>query len=236
MSGQNFGFAHLWAQGDAISHAVAILLLLMSIAAWYVILSKGWQHFRLRRHATTIEHFWQAPSLDEALALLDRHSAETPHAAVARRGQQAAGQLARQASGTHAPVSFGHVQNASEFLTRALRQGMLQGMARLEGGLTVLASVGSTAPFVGLFGTVWGIYHALLKIGSEGASGVEQIAAPVGEALVMTALGLAVAIPAVLAYNTLTRANRIVAAELDAFAHDLHAQLLAGPQPAKGAA
>ncbi len=226
MSTQNFGFAHLWAQGDGISHAVAILLLAMSIAAWSVIVVKAWQHFRLRRHCSALERFWLAPSLAEALARLEDDSPGTPHAAVARRGYQAAGQLARRTAGN--ATGFSHVDSPGEFLTRALRQGMRQGMARYEGGLTVLASVGSTAPFVGLFGTVWGIYHALLRIGSEGAAGIDQIAAPVGEALVMTALGLAVAIPAVLAYNAVARANRIVAAELDAFAHDLHAHLVSG--------
>jgi biopolymer transport protein ExbB len=116
----------------------------------------------------------------------------------------------------------------TEFLTRAMRRVIDEDTARLESGLTVLASVGSTAPFVGLFGTVWGVYHALVAIGISGQGTLDKVAGPVGEALIMTALGLAVAIPAVLAYNGFVRANRLVLAQLDAFAHDLYAVLTTG--------
>lgn len=118
--------------------------------------------------------------------------------------------------------------SASEFLTRSMRRAIDEETARLEWGLTALASIASTAPFVGLFGTVWGVYHALLGIGQGGAATLDQIAGPVGEALIMTGLGLAVAIPAVLAYNACARANRLVLARLDAYAHDLFAFLTTG--------
>jgi biopolymer transport protein ExbB len=118
--------------------------------------------------------------------------------------------------------------SADDFLTRALRRAIEQDTARLEYGHTVLASVASSAPFVGLFGTVWGIYHALLAIGMSGQGTLDKVAGPVGEALIMTALGLAVAIPAVLAYNAFTRANRLLLTELDGFAHDLYAFMSTG--------
>jgi biopolymer transport protein ExbB len=112
--------------------------------------------------------------------------------------------------------------NRSEFIDRALRQAVTRESAKLEDGLTLLATVGSTAPFVGLLGTVWGIYHALLAIGASGNAGIEAVAGPVGEALIMTAIGLAVAIPAVIAYNAFNRQNRTTNAKFDTFAHDLH--------------
>ena len=118
--------------------------------------------------------------------------------------------------------------SGADFLTRSIRRVIDEETAKLESGLTVLASVGSTAPFVGLFGTVWGVYHALVAIGVSGQGTLDRIAGPVGEALIMTALGLAVAIPAVLAYNALVRSNRLVLARLDAFAHDLFAFLTTG--------
>ena len=231
MSASNFGLAHLWAQGDTISHGVAAALLLMSIVAWYVILAKAWQHLRIRRAAGTLEAFWAATSLGEAVALLAARAPASPLTALAAQGLRAAAHFEQQAG---RPAALGSALDRSELLTRALRQSMGSSTARLEGGLTALASIGSTAPFVGLFGTVWGIYHALIGIGTGGQANLQQITGPVGEALIMTALGLAVAIPAVLAYNALTRANRVVLAELDAFAHDLHAYLVTGArlQPA----
>jgi len=228
MNEESLGFAHLWQQGDSVAHGVAILLLLMSVLTWYVILLKAWQHLTIRRRVKLIDEFWAAASLAEAVNLLLARSPGSPAAIVAQRGYVAAGQCAQQAARPERKTAFGQVHDASEFLTRALRQGIAQGMARLESGLAVLASIGSTAPFVGLFGTVWGIYHALIRIGASGSAGIDQIAGPVGEALLMTALGLAVAIPAVLAYNACARANRNVAGDLDAFAHDLHAQLVTG--------
>src|SRR5574340_1797157 len=218
MSVTTLDLAHLWRQGDAISHAVAIMLLLMSVAAWSVILAKGWQQLRMRRGAGALDEFWAADDLHQAVARLAARVPASPLTALACTGAQAA-QHCEQRQG------LGGALDRSDFLTRALRQDIGRSTARLEGGLTVLASIGSTAPFIGLFGTVWGIYHALLGIGAGGQASLQQVTGPVGEALVMTALGLAVAIPAVLAYNACTRANRVLLAQLDAFAHDLHACL-----------
>jgi biopolymer transport protein ExbB len=134
-----------------------------------------------------------------------------------------------------ADATLGASVDRAELVTRVLRQEMTQASARLESGLTFLASVGSTAPFVGLFGTVWGIYHALIGIASSGQVMIDKVAGPVGEALVMTAAGLAVAIPAVLAYNAFTRMNRVVLADLDGFAHDLLALVTTGRRVERGA-
>ena len=140
----------------------------------------------------------------------------------------AEGAAARTHHDRHVHGSLAESLDISEFVTRALRRAVQRSTARLDAGLTVLASVGATAPFVGLFGTVWGIYHALIGIGFTGQATIDKVAGPVGEALIMTAFGIAVAVPAVLAYNFLLRAHRVIAAELDGFAHDLHAYLTTG--------
>ncbi len=224
MQGQTLGLSHFWAQADTVIHVVAVLLLLMSIASWYFILSKAfaaWQMRRVRRDA--LERFWQAPSLDAAIAGLKAQDPTGLFAALAQSAQQAA--LPMQGS-------LGAQADQSELMIRALRQAINRGAAQLESGLTLLASVGSTAPFVGLFGTVWSIYHALVSIAAAGQVQIDRVAGPVGEALIMTAFGLAVAIPAVLAYNAFTRLNRLVLAEMDGFAHDVHATLTTGGRPA----
>src|SRR6185312_7891968 len=147
-------------------------------------------------------------------------------APLAQAGMQAASMKPQNAS-------LDAASDPSELITRTLRREINRASARLESGLTLLASVGSTAPFVGLLGTVWGIYHALSAVSASGAAQLDKIAGPVGEALIMTAMGLTVAIPAVLAYNAFTRINRLTLAELDAFAHDLHAYLTTGARVAK---
>ena len=218
-----FDIAHLWAQGDAVSHAVAITLLLMSVASWYLMLAKTWRFVGRLRGTGTTERFWQAASLEDGLEILSGRNGDPLAAHLLGQAMTAAEHL-RARSGS----SLGNQLHADEFITRAMRQSIGRSTARLESGLTVLASIGSTAPFVGLFGTVWGIYHALARISSSGTASLDAVAGPVGEALVMTAAGLFVAIPAVLAYNTLTRANRLTLAALDAFAHDVHAYLSTG--------
>ena len=218
---QNLGVAHYWAQGDVVTHSVAYLLLLMSIASWYYILSKAWTAWRIRISANTLEHFWDAPSMDDAIALLGHADSEQIYAPLATHAVDALNVKAHSST-LNATV------DPSELLTRTLRQQINRVSSRLESGLTLLASVGSTAPFIGLFGTVWGIYHALAAVSSAGTIQIDKIAGPVGEALIMTAIGLVVAIPAVLGYNALTRVNRVTLAELDAFAHDLHAHLTTG--------
>ena len=218
------GLAHFWSQGDFVTHAVALLLLLLSVASWTLILQKALRQWRAARAFDRFTAaFWSAPSLTEALAGLERADASGIFAGLAQAGANAA-QLHQQ----HAARGIGAGVNASEFVTRALRSHMVRAQAGIEHGLTFLASVGSTAPFIGLFGTVWGIYHALVGLAGSTQVVLDKVAGPVGEALIMTAAGLFVAIPAVLAYNAFTRANRLVLAELDGFAHDLHAYLTTG--------
>ncbi len=218
---QNLGFAHYWAQGDAITHSVAYVLLLMSIASWYYILSKAWSSWRIRKSASAVERFWDAPTMDDAVTLLNHADSEQVYAPLATHAVEAVNVKANSSS-LNANV------DPSELVTRTLRQQINRVSSRLESGLTLLASVGSTAPFIGLFGTVWGIYHALAAVSSSGTIQIDKVAGPVGEALIMTAIGLVVAIPAVLGYNAFTRVNRLTLGELDAFAHDLHAFLTTG--------
>ncbi len=222
---QTVGFAHFLQQTDGLGKTVFAVLLVMSVATWYLIIIKTLQT-RLARRRTVrfLETFWDAPSMQAVAAdLEEHHRAEEPfshlawHAIVAARHHQ-----------RHGANKLNEAGSATEFLTRSMRQVVDEETARLETGLTVLASVGSTAPFVGLFGTVWGIYHALVNIGMSGQGTLDKVAGPVGEALIMTAAGLAVAVPAVLAYNAFVRSNRMVLAKLDSFAHDLFAFLTTG--------
>lgn len=218
------GLAQFWAQGDLITHSVAILLLILSLASWYVMAGKIHGLWQARRcHARALNAFWGADSLPAAIEAIRAEDRTGVLSGLAIAGANAA-ELHRQ----HAARGIGAGVSASEFVTRSVRCQIVESQARIESGLTFLASVGSTAPFIGLFGTVWGIYHAL--VGLSGATQVvlDKVAGPVGEALIMTAAGLFVAIPAVLAYNAFTRANRLTLARLDGFAHDLHAYLTTG--------
>ena len=226
IANQGMGLAHYWAQGDAVSHAVAYVLLLMSVMSWYYILAKAWSSWRIRRSASALEGFWKAPTLTDAIATMQSTDRERVYTPLAAQSLEAAN-LRSQENSLNASVDPG------ELITRTLRQEINRVSSRLENGLTLLASVGSTAPFVGLFGTVWGIYHALIAVSASGTVQIDKVAGPVGEALIMTALGLVVAIPAVLAYNAFTRVNRVTLAELDAFAHDLHAYLTTGSRVGK---
>jgi biopolymer transport protein ExbB len=196
----------------------------MSVATWYLIATKAWSNRTLRQQARRFQaHFWEAPDMASVSAYLKQHGVRDPFSHLTHHGLRAAEQH-RDRSGKRMVESG----SADDFLTRALRRAIEQDTARLEYGHTVLASVASSAPFVGLFGTVWGIYHALLAIGMSGQGTLDKVAGPVGEALIMTALGLAVAIPAVLAYNAFSRFNRVLLAELDGFAHDLFAFMSTG--------
>ncbi len=212
--------AAFWLQGDAVTRAVAALLGAMSVAAWVLIFWKGWLLRRARLDLLrAVPAFWQAADLAagrERLARLDREGIVLPLFDAATRVPPAA-TLETQS----------HLQSQ---LTRRLRDALHAGLAHLQFGQVLLASIGSTAPFVGLFGTVWGIYHALASIGAAGTITIERVAGPVGEALVMTAAGLAVAIPAVLAYNVFGKRVAACEAELEGFAHDLR-ELIAGPVP-----
>ncbi|MBC7414647.1 MAG: MotA/TolQ/ExbB proton channel family protein [Herminiimonas sp.] len=209
------GLAQYWSQTDGISHAVAILLALMSVASWIYILSKSWSAWRIRRSAGALDAFWQAPTLPDAIALLTQADGEQVYAPLAIQSAQAAS-LGSQSGSLNAASDPG------ELITRTLRREINRVSSRLESGLTLLASIGATAPFVGLLGTVWGIYHALTAVSLAGTVQIDKVAGPVGEALIMTGFGLVVAIPAVLAYNGFNRINRVTLAELDGFAHDLH--------------
>jgi biopolymer transport protein ExbB len=218
------GFAHFLAQTDAVGRTLLVFLLLMSLASWYLIATKTlalW--LERRRSARFLESFWNARSVSAVQRHLEERHPDEPFSHLAWHAI-----IATQHHQRHGANRLNEAGSPSEFLTRAMRRVIDEDTARLESGLTVLASVGSTAPFVGLFGTVWGVYHALVTIGTTGQGTLDKVAGPVGEALIMTALGLAVAIPAVLAYNFTVRRNRIVLAQLDAFAHDLFSFLTTG--------
>lgn len=221
-----YGLASIWQQGDLVTRGVAILLIAMSIASWTVMISKGLQAWRHRRAIDSARRdFWDAGSLDAGIAMLGK---DNPFAQLAGAGASAIKHHHAHAGALHEQLSV------SDWMTMSLRQSIDEAAAKLSSGMAVLASVGSTAPFVGLFGTVWGIYHALVSIGSSGQASIDKVAGPVGEALIMTAVGLVVAIPAVLGYNALTRVNRVTLGELDAFAHDLHAFLTTGSRISAG--
>ncbi|HEU4620733.1 MAG TPA: MotA/TolQ/ExbB proton channel family protein [Burkholderiaceae bacterium] len=209
------GLSHFWSQADAVSRAVAYGLLAMSVLSWGCILAKGWSVWRASRALSgLVARFWAAGTYEDGVAQLRLH--DSRHAFVALA-------MAARAAHDSTATSIGGHATASERVMRAVAAELRAQRRRLDGGLTLLASIGTTAPFVGLFGTVWGIYHALIGIASSGQVVIERVAGPVGEALIMTAFGLAVAIPAVLAYNAFGRMNRLVAGELDGFARDLHA-------------
>lgn len=223
-----YGLASLWAQGDLITRGVAIALLVMSLLSWSVIVYKAWQLARLRKMAQTASGaFWHSKSFEEGLGLLLPNKQENPFCLLANEGVDAANHHAQYRDDLHGAL------NVSDWVTSCLRRAIDDATAHLQSGLAVLASIGSTAPFVGLFGTVWGIYHALVGIGVSGQASIDKVAGPVGEALIMTAFGLAVAIPAVLGYNALTRGNKRISIKLQRFAHDLHAYLVTGGRPAK---
>jgi len=208
--------AQIWSAGDAVSRAVALLLLAMSVSAWVVILWKAWVLTRVRADlARAVPAFWAAPDLQagrERLATLDRERVLLPALEAA---------LLRPEAGTLDAGS-----EAESRLTRRLRDALHRALAQLQSGQVLLASVGSTAPFVGLFGTVWGIYHALVGLSAGGSISLDKVTGPVGEALIMTAAGLAVAIPAVLAYNLFGKQVASCEADLEGWAHDLREMAL----------
>ena len=204
------GIGQLFVSGDAVTDIVALLLLLMSVASWVLIFWKGWL---LRRAGADVRRstlaFWQSTTLDEGqrqAQIFDREALVVPLIAATRL----------KADGTLASAG-----DVAQQLTRVLRQALHAALRKLQVGQVLLATVGSTAPFVGLLGTVWGIYHALIGISNAGQVTIDRISGPVGEALIMTAAGLAVAIPAVLAYNVLGRSIGRIEAELEGFARDL---------------
>lgn len=226
--------AELFAQGDPVSKLVVLLLLAMSVGSWVVILWKGWLLQRAGADLSrAIAAFWQSGALEDAkprVLAFDRERILTP--LLAALGPRLDGTL--ESDGTGLDSTLGGQGSASAQLTRLLRDALHSVLNRLQFGQVLLATVGSTAPFVGLLGTVWGIYHALISISGTGQISIDKVAGPVGEALIMTAAGLAVAIPAVLAYNILGRSIGRIEADLEGFARDLRELLLTRQAPAPG--
>lgn len=221
MEANPYGVAALWQEGDAVIKGVALLLLLMSVMSWYVLLRRTLGFLKLRRAAVQAQPFWHEQSFEQGLALLSNNIVPAYHF-LATEAQAAAEHHQQHQADLHGRLPL------ADWLTACLRNALDDITAQQQRGLAILASVGSTAPFIGLFGTVWGIYHALVGIGVSGQVGIDKVAGPVGEALIMTAFGLAVAIPAVLGYNAMNRVNKGEFSKLQRFAHQLHAYFLTG--------
>ncbi len=212
-----YGLAALWQTGDIIARSVLILLLIMSLASWYVMLTKLWDQRKLKQSARVVEkQFWTAPSIKDGV---DRLKKGDDFRAIAEDGLRAA---------SHHDGRLTDRIDLHEWITMSLQRAVDQINSKLNGGLGLLATVGSVAPFVGLFGTVWGILNALVAIGIAGQASIDKVAGPVGEALIMTAIGLFVAVPAVMGYNWLLGRNKLLQDALRNFASDLHAYLVSG--------
>ena len=215
---EGLGFAHFLTQTDSVAKIVLLALLLLSMVSWYLIVTRSLTNARAKQNADAfVKQFWQASSLVEVEAALREHPADNAFAALVQKSFEALADSGKE--------SLAVAGGLTEYLTRTLNNEVDREAAAAEYGLTILATAGSAAPYVGLFGTVWGIYHALVEIGMSGQGNLEKVAGPVGEALIMTALGLAVAIPAVLAYNAFNRRNRMWLARLESFSHDLYVLL-----------
>ena len=217
---QQMGFDHLITQLDAVGWIVFVTLMVMSLMSWYWIIINFVKNIRLRgRGDNVVGTFWETPNAQDAIRFMEEQPKSEPFSKIALDAAQAAAHHQRaEGSGQ----GMGEALSRSEFVDRALRQAVTRESTNLQGGMTLLATVGATAPFVGLLGTVWGIYGALIRIGATGQASIDAVAGPVGEALIMTAIGLFVAIPAVFAYNFFSKINSATIARFDAFAHDLH--------------
>lgn len=211
-----YGLEALWAQGDVIARGTLLIMVFMSAATWYVLVTKLIQQQILLSQAKKTYKFWEKKELSEGMKIYKDDSA---FRAVAEDGVLAVKQ--------HAARS-GEKIGLPEWLALQLQRSVERVSSQLQTGLSLLATVGSCSPFVGLFGTVWGIYHALIAIGLAGQASIDKVAGPVGEALIMTAIGLAVAVPAVLGYNWLVRRNKVIVESLRGFAADMHANLAMG--------
>ena len=218
-----YGLEALWKQGDFVARGTLIILVIMSIGSWYIGVVKVIEQARVMKDAKEAdEKFWKAKSVKDAVAVLREDS---PFRFVAEKGAYAA---------EHHGNMPGQRLDMNTWVSMTVQRAMDVVANRLQRGLAFLATVGSTAPFVGLFGTVWGIYHALTAIGIAGQASIDKVAGPVGEALIMTALGLAVAVPAVLGYNWLVRRNKVAMELVRHFGGGVHMTLL-GPGARKGA-
>ncbi|HET8746561.1 MAG TPA: MotA/TolQ/ExbB proton channel family protein [Ramlibacter sp.] len=216
-----YGLGSLWAQGDIVSRATIVILAIMSLASWYVLIAKLLAQRRLGGHGRAANaRFWKADTVRQGAQALHPGS---PYRFIAESALEAT----RRHEGLIGKVDL------NTWVAQSIERAVASVHSRTQEGLAVLATVGSTAPFVGLFGTVWGIYNALVRIGASGTASIDRVAGPVGEALIMTAIGLAVAVPAVLGYNWLVRRNKVAMDTVRAFGSDLHTVLLAGGE--KGA-
>lgn len=219
-----YGLSNFWTQGDSVSHVVVLILLVMSILSWTQIALKAWRVWNRGRISKALENFWHESTLEKAMKNLSAELGSSHNfSELSTNAANAVQHFDNQKNN-----EIGKNLDRDEFITRALRQTINRATAKLESGMTVLASIGAVSPFVGLFGTVYGIYNALLGISAAGSASLNTVSGPVGEALIMTALGLFVAIPAVLAYNAFIRFNRLELMELDGFAHDLHSYFTTG--------
>ena len=219
-----YGLEALWKGGDIVARITLGILVIMSMGSWYVIITKVYEQAKMGAQARAAEKsFWRAPSVRQGTEGLKGGS---PFRFIAESGLEA--------SGTHTGL-LGNV-DLNTWVSMSIQRAIDNVQSRTQDGLAFLATVGSTAPFVGLFGTVWGIYHALTAIGIAGQASIDKVAGPVGEALIMTALGLAVAVPAVLGYNWLIRRNKVAMDQVRGFGADLHAVLLSAPKAPAAAA
>jgi biopolymer transport protein ExbB len=210
-----YGIKALWEGGDTVAHVTLVLLVLMSLGSWYIMIAKLVELNRIGRLAKQAERdFWSAPNLAQGMDSLKEQS---PFRFIAQAGLEAT----KKHEGLLAHIGF------SDWVTQSIQRAIDSVQSNLQNGLAFLATVGSTAPFVGLFGTVMGIYNALVKIGVSGQASIDKVAGPVGEALIMTAIGLAVAVPAVLAYNFIVRKNKTTMDKIRSFGSDLHSVLIA---------
>jgi len=219
-----YGLEALWKGGDLVARITLGILVIMSMGSWYIIITKVYEQAKMNKAARAAEKsFWGAPSVRAGAEGLKKNS---PFRFIAETGLEA--------TDKHVGL-LGNV-DMNEWITMSIQRSIDNVSSRTQDGLAFLATVGSTAPFVGLFGTVWGIYHALTAIGIAGQASIDKVAGPVGEALIMTAFGLAVAVPAVLGYNWLVRRNKSAMEKVRGFGADLHAVLLAAPskQAARG--
>jgi biopolymer transport protein ExbB len=209
-----YGLSALWKEGDFVSRGTLVILVIMSMGSWYILIVKLFEQFRLMKESAEVgEAFWNAGSLQQGTNGLKEESA---FRFIAESGLKAS---------SHHQGLLGDV-DLNEWVTMSIQRASENVNNRLQDGLAFLATVGSTAPFVGLFGTVWGIYHALTAIGIAGQASIDKVAGPVGEALIMTAFGLAVAVPAVLSYNWLVRRNKVAMEKIRAFSADVHSVLM----------
>ncbi len=210
-----YGLKALWAEGDVVAKTTLIIMVIMSIGTWYIMVSKLVELGKIGRQAKAAEKsFWAAPTVTQGVESLKEQS---PYRFIAEAGLEST----KKHEGLLAHISF------SDWVTQSIQRATDSVQSNMQNGLAFLATVGSTAPFVGLFGTVWGIYNALVKIGVSGQASIDKVAGPVGEALIMTAIGLAVAVPAVLGYNFIVRRNKTTMDRIRNFGSDLHSVLIA---------